>query len=231
MSRGETDGMSETHRDSRPLSIGGYECDGQKNVTCAGVCSTGGCDCRSSGRLGMLCPVDFEPRGRVAPFAAVETSRSPRFDVSAIFIFVSPTLFCVLFPSSPPLQRKKTVGAVHAPKASVEKKAERPVAPSRDPITLDDLGSWTWDFRASEAATPPVSCGGPAAPKSGGGDASDRIGGGRGRRGRGRAEDGKGGCNAVVTYNVESLVLYLLESGDFQVRLQVQVPQHRKRAE
>lgn len=56
---------------------------------------------------------------------------------------------------------------------------------------------------------------------------------GRGRRGdsagsggaRGKGSNGGGGgggnggsTSAVVTYNVESLVLYLLESGDFQVR-------------
>ncbi|CAM9354760.1 unnamed protein product [Scytosiphon promiscuus] len=43
--------------------------------------------------------------------------------------------------------------------------AERPADICRDPITLDDLGSWTWDFRASEAATPPVSCGATSAMK------------------------------------------------------------------
>lgn len=105
--------------------------------------------------------------------------------------------------------------------------AELPADPCRDPITLDDLGSWTWDFRASEAGTPTLaSCGGVVS-KSGGGDKGKTAGCGRvgkGRRGEGAGGGGgKGGgggsgssSSAVVTYNVESLVLYLLESGDFQ---------------
>lgn len=146
------------------------------------------------------------------------------------------------------IQRNNTVGAAKVSKskattvtatasASVEKKTEHPADPCRDPITLDDLGSWTWDFRASEAATPPVSCGGPSFSKnggevskgggSGGGSSSGLW--GRGRRcegggGKGGGKSGSGGSSsAVVTYNVESLVLYLLESGDFQVWLSVKL--------
>lgn len=171
-----------------------------------------------------------------------------------------------LFPFVPtPTQRNKTVGAAStaaaaAAAATVEKKkmqpsppAERPADPCRDPITLDDLGSWTWDFRASEAATPPVSCGATSAVKAtgakhdggcgcgeGGGGGAGKGKGigawGKGRGGGGGSGGGRGGCggygsgsssssgsggssSAVVTYNVESLVLYLLESGDFQVRV------------
>lgn len=128
-------------------------------------------------------------------------------------------------------QRKSAIGAARTPKVA-EKKTECPVDPCRDPITLDDLGSWTWDFRASEAATPPVSCGGtrPCSKGGGGGGVGavevDKEKGGRGlvaaRGRRGGGGGGRGGrgavsSNAVVTYNVESLVLYLLESGDFQV--------------
>lgn len=133
----------------------------------------------------------------------------------------------------------KTVGAAHSSKGSStpeKKKTELPVDNCRDPITLDDLGSWTWDFHASEAATPPVSCGGTLAATKSCMDVSKR--GKEGRiSGKGRSSSWKGkgkgkgrsggldGCgkssscssSAVVTYNVESLVLYLLESGDFQV--------------
>lgn len=141
------------------------------------------------------------------------------------------------------LQCMKTVGAAHSSKGSStpeKKKTELPADRCRDPITLDDLGSWTWDFHASEAATPPVSCGGTlTAPKScvdvakrgkegrigGKGRSSSWKGKGKGK-GRSGGLDGCGNSNssssscsssAVVTYNVESLVLYLLESGDFQV--------------
>lgn len=132
-------------------------------------------------------------------------------------------------------QKKKT-------KAKTPEKS--PVQHCRDPITLDDLGSWTWDFRAAEAATPPVSCGGSSSSsKNSGGTSTGSWGGGPGRggkkkkggSGKGRSGTGGGGSggggkggsgnkapvssNAVVRYNVESLVLYLLESGDFQVCL------------
>ncbi|CAM9557701.1 unnamed protein product [Ectocarpus sp. 4 AP-2014] len=134
-----------------------------------------------------------------------------------------------------------TATSAAAAAAAVDKKkkkkqppAERPPDVCRDPITLDDLGSWTWDFRASEAATPPVSCGATKSTKHGGGGGwkGKRFGvGGKGGRGCGGGGSGGGGggsgsgvsgsgggstSSAVVTYNVESLVLYLLESGDFQ---------------
>ena len=112
---------------------------------------------------------------------------------------------------------------------------QRPADKCRDPITLDDLGSWTWDFHASEAATPPVSCGGTVAPKNGvdlakrGGEChtwGKKRSKGRSSESKGKARVGGGdggtiksgsSSSPVVTYNVESLVLYLLESGDFQV--------------
>ncbi|CBJ26071.1 conserved unknown protein [Ectocarpus siliculosus] len=127
--------------------------------------------------------------------------------------------------------------AVDKRKKKKQPPAERPPDVCRDPITLDDLGSWTWDFRASEAATPPVSCGATKSTKHGGGGGwkGKRFGvGGKGGRGCGSGGSGGGGgsgsgsgvsgsgsgsgstSSAVVTYNVESLVLYLLESGDFQ---------------
>ncbi|CAB1119630.1 unnamed protein product [Ectocarpus sp. CCAP 1310/34] len=127
--------------------------------------------------------------------------------------------------------------AVDKSKKRKQPLAERPPDVCRDPITLDDLGSWTWDFRASEAATPPVSCGATKSTKHGGGGGwkGKRFGvGGKGGRGCGGGGSGGGGggsgsgvngsgsgstSSAVVTYNVESLVLYLLESGDFQVTL------------
>ena len=139
-------------------------------------------------------------------------------------------------------QRNKTVGAAHSPKAAkavaaaAEKKKKasaqqpRPADACRDPITLDDLGSWTWDFRACEAATPPVSCGGTAELRTKHGGGGKGKGGGKGGRRGGRGgcggsgssfgngSSGSNSSSAVVTYNVESLVLYLLESGDFQVR-------------
>lgn len=121
--------------------------------------------------------------------------------------------------------------AVDKRKKKKQPPAERPPDVCRDPITLDDLGSWTWDFRASEAATPPVSCGATRSTKHGGGGGwkGKRFGvEGKGGRGCGGGGSGSGSgvsgsgsgstSSAVVTYNVESLVLYLLESGDFQVR-------------
>ncbi|CAN0110538.1 unnamed protein product, partial [Ectocarpus fasciculatus] len=128
-----------------------------------------------------------------------------------------------------------SAAAVDKRRKKKQPQAERPPDVCRDPITLDDLGSWTWDFRASEAATPPVSCG--ATTKStkhgGGGGWKGKGFGGGGKGGRGCGSGGSGGgsggggsgvsgsgsgstSSAVVTYNVESLVLYLLESGDFQ---------------
>lgn len=135
------------------------------------------------------------------------------------------------------LSKSGKVSTANSAAAAVDKRkkkkqppAERPPDVCRDPITLDDLGSWTWDFRASEAATPPVSCGATKSTKGGGGWKGKGFGGG-GKGGRGCGSGGSGGggsgvsgsgsgstSSAVVTYNVESLVLYLLESGDFQVR-------------
>ncbi|CAM9413906.1 unnamed protein product, partial [Ectocarpus sp. 12 AP-2014] len=43
--------------------------------------------------------------------------------------------------------------AVDKRKKKKQPPPDRPPDVCRDPITLDDLGSWTWDFRASEAAT------------------------------------------------------------------------------
>ena len=170
--------------------------------------------------------------------------------------FLAPLSFCFLCqlsPSSPThspsllcsKQRNKTIGAAHSPKAAkavaaaAEKKKKasaqqpRPADACRDPITLDDLGSWTWDFRACEAATPPVSCGGTAELRTKHGGGGKGKGGGKGGRRGGRGgcggsgssfgngSSGSNSSSAVVTYNVESLVLYLLESGDFQVRASV----------
>ncbi|CAM9318250.1 unnamed protein product [Choristocarpus tenellus] len=90
----------------------------------------------------------------------------------------------------------------------VASEAEQP----RDPITLEELGSWTWDFRPTEAGTDPEE-----KPVEGCERNAGRTGGGGGGGKGFKGSPGKGRfADVVVTYNVESLVLYLLESGDFQ---------------